>query len=118
MQMMMKYISALVFLLLLGTGSAPAQKAETIEIRTQIYCDHCMQCESCGNRIQNAVYAGKGIRTVKVRAEENIIEVSYNPKKTTADDIRRAITAVGFSADDQKPSATAYSNLDACCKRR
>ncbi|WP_204714736.1 heavy-metal-associated domain-containing protein, partial [Escherichia coli] len=45
-----------------------------------LFCDHCMQCESCGNRIQNAVYAGKGIRTVKVRAEENIIEVSYNPK--------------------------------------
>jgi len=112
----MKHLCAILFLLLPGT--ATAQKAETIQIKTQIYCDHCMQCESCGSRIQNAVYAGKGIRSVKVRPAENIIEVTYNPKKTTADDIRKAITGAGFSADDQKPSATAYSNLDACCKRR
>ncbi|OSZ78154.1 hypothetical protein CAP35_07780 [Chitinophagaceae bacterium IBVUCB1] len=103
----------------LSTTSLKAQsKVETIKIVASIYCDHCKQCGSCGSRLENAVYSLKGIKRVDVDEKAKTVNVVYNPKKVTPQQIRRAIAQVGFDADDVKADPTAYTKLDECCKKQ
>ena len=113
----MKQIISLVFLaLLLGATHAQAPKKETLIIKTTIHCDHCLQCESCGYQISDAIRKTKGIGSVKINPKENTITVSYKPTRTNPDKIRQAISAVGYDADDIKASPAGYAKLDGCCK--
>ncbi len=107
-------------LLVLGiTGAARAQeKTGTIEIKTSIYCDHCKECESCSSRLEDAVYAVKGVRRVDVNDKSMTIQVAYNPKKTDPEQIRKTITTAGYDADDMKADPEAYRKLDDCCKKQ
>lgn len=99
---------------------AQAQKAEkqTITIKTQIYCSHCLQCGSCGANINDHIRdANKGISKVEVDPKANTITVTYDAAKTTPEKIREAINAAGFNADDKKATSEAVNKLDGCCKK-
>lgn len=111
----MKFILTIVLFFLIGTSNA--QTKETIVINTQISCDHCLECESCGDRISSAIKKTKGISKVRINPKKNTITVVYNPEKTNPDKIRTAIAGIGYDADDVKASPDAYANLDACCKK-
>ena len=114
----MKHLLSIILITLLSFGVAQAQnKVETIAIKASIYCDHCKQCESCGNRLENAVYGVKGIKRVDIDEAGKSLTVIYNPKKTSADAIRKAIAKVGYDADDVKADPAAYAKLDDCCKK-
>ena len=112
--------SILVIVLLAATFFAQAQKAnkQTIVIKTQIYCSHCLQCGSCGANINDHITANKGIKKVVVDPKENTITVSYDANKTTPEKIREAILKAGYDADDQKATAQAVNALDGCCKKQ
>lgn len=45
------------------------------------------------------------------------IKVVYNTKKTNVDNIRQAISKLGYDADDVKADIVAYEGLDDCCKK-
>ncbi|HNR20183.1 MAG: heavy-metal-associated domain-containing protein [Bacteroidetes bacterium] len=105
-------------LLLLQSFVLFAGGNETIVIRTKIYCDHCKECESCKPRIDNSVKYLKGVKFSKLNVEEQTITVQYNPKKTTAAQIREAISKSGFDADEIKAEGAAYKKLDDCCKKK
>lgn len=111
----MKNFLTLVLVFVIGT--AQAQTKETIVINTQISCDHCLDCESCGPRVSKAIRKTSGIGKVRINPKKNTITVTYDPAKTNPDKIRTAISNVGFDADDVKASPEAYNNLDACCKK-
>jgi periplasmic mercuric ion binding protein len=93
------------------------KKAETIVIKTTIYCDHCKICESCGGRILKQLYNEKGIKDTEVNAKANTITVIYNPTKITAEAIKTKISKLGFDADDVKADPEAVAKLDDCCKK-
>ena len=118
----MKLLQRMMLLVLLAlTGSYGAQarkQADTLRIQTSIYCDHCRQCESCGPRLEKAIFRLGGIRKVKIEAGSNVIQVVYRPGKVSADDIRRAIAMQGFNADHIQADPAAYQKLDGCCKKR
>lgn len=101
--------------------SASAQKkknTETIIIKTQIFCDHCLECESCSGNIIGQLGLAKGIKDVVINPEANTISVKYNSKKTSTEKIRALINNAGFDADDQKASLEAVNKLDGCCKKQ
>jgi hypothetical protein len=51
--------------------------------------------------------------------EKNMsITVYYNSKKTDLDKIRKAISQLGYDADDVKADPAAYEKLDGCCKKQ
>jgi len=92
---------------------------KTAEIKTEISCNHCMQCGSCGQNIYTHVKENvKGVKNIKINPETNIISVKYNSEKTNLEAIEKAITLAGYKANDQEPTLEAYTNLDACCKRK
>ena len=93
-------------------------KTATIQVKTSIYCDHCKRCESCGKRLQEAVFTEKGVKRVDIDDKVNSVKIVYNAAKTTPEKLRLAIAKVGFDADDVKGNPEAYAKWDDCCKRQ
>ena len=112
----------LIIILLAGigflAGNAATEKSKTVVIRTTIYCDHCLECNSCGGKLQKDFSFEKGVQLVKLDTKEMTITVKYNPKKTNADEIRKKISLIGYDADDVKADPLAVSKLDECCLKK
>ncbi len=109
----------LIIILLLGIFVSPSfakEKTETIVIRTSIVCDHCLNCESCGPNINFATRRVKGVTKMKIDPDAGTITVTYRTDKTNPDEIRKAISASGYDADNVKADPMAYQKLDGCCK--
>ena len=110
-------ILTLLSILISSIAFSQAGKRESIRIKTNIYCDHCKKCESCGPRIYNHLMDVPGIRRVKINEKEATVEVTYNSARIDPNAIRNALNAAGFDADDQPASAEAVAKLDECCKK-
>lgn len=89
---------------------------ERLKVKTAIRCDHCKACESCWPRLERAVYNVKGVKRVDLELSDTTLHVVFNPARTTADQIRQAISNAGYDADDVKAIAEGYKTLDACCR--
>lgn len=116
-------MKSLILLLSLSFSSfmVNAQKAkttETVAIETRISCDHCKTCESCGGRLEKAVYGLKGVKRVDIDDQKKVIKVVFNNQKTSIDQIRETIAASGYDADGVKALPEAYDKLDDCCKQQ
>lgn len=94
-----------------------SQGKETITVKTNIHCDHCKQCESCGPRIYKYLMDTPGIKKVKIDDEKATVQVTYNAGKLDAKGVRDAINDAGFDADDQPAPPEAVAKLDGCCRR-
>lgn len=74
------------------------------------------QCTQCKDRIESALAFEKGVRNSVLDLETKEVKVYYKEGRTTEDKIRRAITKLGYDADNMKKDETAYKKLPACCK--
>ncbi len=99
------------------SNTAFAQRTvQTVVIKTQIHCDHCKKCESCGDKFNKTLLREKGIQMVELDEKEMTIKVVFNSKKTDLAKIKTAISKLGYDADDLKADPVAYEGLDNCCK--
>ncbi|WP_313804130.1 heavy-metal-associated domain-containing protein [Flavobacterium sp.] len=114
----MKYITVLVllFLSINTTFAQQPKKTQKAVIKTTITCDHCKECETCGQLFNQKLLRETGVQMVNIDTEKMTIEVIYNSKKTTLDKIRTAISNLGYDADDVKATPEGYEKLDGCCK--
>jgi len=106
--------TALVLLFTWSCFMVYAQKAteETITIKSVIACQKCV------DRIQKDLpYLAKGIKTVKADVATNEIVVTYKTDKTTPDAIRKAITTIGYDADNMKADEAAFKKLPEHCRQ-
>jgi copper chaperone CopZ len=115
----MKKLLSIIFLIpIVHLSYSQDSFLETTQINTEIFCNHCLQCESCDENIFNQIKLNNnGIRFVKVDAKKNIISVKYNSKKTNLEEIEKAIAMAGYRANDIIPNEDAYKKLDGCCKK-
>lgn len=117
MKLIFKFITVLVLLLSASTTSfAQEKKTQKAVIKTTITCDHCKECETCGQLFEKTLLREKGIQMVTLNAEAMTIEVIFNSKKTDLTAIKNAISNLGYDADDIKASPEGYEKLDGCCK--
>lgn len=115
---MKNVLLSLLFILTLQFAFSQDGKIKTTEIKTEIFCDHCAECESCDDNIFLKIKGNtKGVRKVNIDSEKNIISVTYNSKKTSLEEIEKAIALSGYQANDQMPTTEAYNSLDGCCKK-
>lgn len=111
---MMKTFYIIAFMTLtMATAKAQVQKAV---IKTAITCDHCKQCETCGQLFEKKLIREKGVQMVTLNETEMTITVFFNSKKTDLPTIRTAISQLGYNADEIKADPKAYESLDDCCK--
>lgn len=116
---MKKYLSLLFFALFTFTISAQQNnKNQKAIIKTTLYCDHCKQCETCGQNFETNILNIKGVKMYELDEEKMTITVYYNGQKTNLETIRNAISKMGYDADEVKAEIAAYEKLDACCKRQ
>jgi copper chaperone CopZ len=100
--------------------SAFSQKKDNIKtsvIKTVIHCDHCKQCETCGDKFNKDLYNEDGIKRVDVDAKAMTITVVYDSRKTDLDKIKVMISKLGYDADDLKADPAGVAKLDGCCKK-
>lgn len=105
-------ILVLIISLLFGTSMLNAQnkKIETVKIRTSAVCGQCK------DRIEQGLAFEKGIRDVILDLDTKIATVKYASTKTNPDEIRKAISKLGYDADSIPKDKKAYEKLPACCK--
>lgn len=87
------------------------QKSDTVTIQTSAVCGQCK------DRIEQGLAFEKGIKNATLDQETKKVTVIYNPSKTNADAIRRAIAKLGYDADRVAADPKAYVKLPPCCKK-
>ena len=103
----------MLFAFMLASAAAFSQdkKVETIKIKTSAVCDMCK------SRIEKSMAFEKGVKTVVLDVDTKIVTITYNPSKTTPDDLRKAISKLGYDADKVVRDKAAYAKLPGCCKK-
>lgn len=96
---------------------AEVKGVDTLSVKTAITCDHCLECETCGQNLIPGIYSLKGVKKVTIEAEKNTITVVYQSEKITPTEIRTAISKRGYKADDVAADPEGLSKLDGCCKK-
>ncbi|MDQ3190894.1 MAG: cation transporter, partial [Bacteroidota bacterium] len=59
----------------------------------------------------------KGVKNSNVNVAEQTVTVEFDPRKTSVEKIKKAITESGYDADEMIADPKAYEKLDACCKK-
>jgi mercuric ion binding protein len=115
---MKKLIIALIATVALSTAvwaqtekEAPKEGPQTVKIKTSAVCDMCKET------IEKAMAYEKGVKEATLDVDSKILTVTYDPKKTTLEKIKIAITKTGYDADEMASDSRAYSNLNPCCKK-
>src|SRR4051812_8683586 len=85
--------SLITLLLLIITITAKSQSTDTLYIQTSSVC------ENCKARIEKNMSFEKGVKTSDLNIEKKTLMVVYNPSKTTPENLRVALTAIGYDAD-------------------
>lgn len=87
------------------------KKVETIEIQSSVVCGMCEE-----RVIENMAFE-KGVKDVKVDLETKVITIEYKTNKTDEETLKKAITKIGYDADEMEADPEAYAKLPACCKK-
>jgi periplasmic mercuric ion binding protein len=104
----------LIAVMLFAAGPLLAQNKigpTALAIRTNAVCDMCKKT------IETELIYEKGVKAVEVNLDKNIIYVEVDRKKTDVEKVRKAITLLGYVADQESPDMAAREKLPACCKK-
>ncbi len=88
-----------------------SNKPETIQIKTSAVCNMCKKT------IEKDLAFEKGVKSAELNVATQMLTVSYFPKKTNPDKIRKAVSKTGYDADNVQAEAKSYEKLDECCKK-
>ncbi|MDP4189059.1 MAG: cation transporter [Bacteroidota bacterium] len=112
----LKFISAAVLAVLLGTASF-AQMHDHSKM-TSLKTEHIKvfgNCNSCKARIESAANL-PGVSKAQWNSATKILTVVYDPAKVKSDDIQKKIASVGHDTQKYKANNKTYSSLPACCQ--
>lgn len=99
-----------------NTVTAQQKTNQKAVIKTILHCDHCKECETCGLKFKTEMLKIQGVKMYELDDKAMTFTVYYNAKKTNLQNIKVAITKLGYDADDVKADPMAYESLDGCCK--
>ena len=88
-----------------------AQK-KTVQIMTSAECvGNC-----CKDRIEEEMKFTKGVTDVNLEIESQVLSITFKTKKNSLENIRSAISNLGYDADSVEANIDAYNKLPNCCK--
>ncbi len=106
----MKKILSIILLLICSNSFAQSKKSAVVIIKTSAECDQCKK------RIESNLLYEKGVKFCKLDVPSKNLTVTYNPEKIKPEQLKRAISKLGYDADELKADSLAYSKLPECCK--
>ena len=105
---MKKIIIALFSIL---TINAWAQ-TQTADIFTSAQCIG----DCCKERIEEEMQFTKGVTSVNLDIESQVLTVTFKTKKNSVENIREIISDIGYDADDVEADKKAHDKLPECCQ--
>ena len=75
-----------------------------------------MQCMMCSMSVEEAVAELEGVSKVEIDLKAKSGKVTYKASLIDMGAIEKAITAIGYNANDEKANPEAYAKLDMCCQ--
>ncbi|MBC8436195.1 MAG: efflux RND transporter periplasmic adaptor subunit [Bacteroidetes bacterium] len=73
-------------------------------------------CGMCKETIEKGLIKERGVRRVGVDLDTKLVAVTFDPSQISTGSIRKAISMLGYDADDVPADKSVYENLPACCK--
>jgi copper chaperone CopZ len=86
-------------------------KGKVVSIQTSAVCGMCETTLSQG------LLKTKGVKQVKMDMATKVLSVTYNPKFINEAGIRKAVSMLGYDADDVPANPASYEKLHSCCKK-
>lgn len=96
----MKKILLVLLALTLGVGVTVAQdnkkakKTEVVKFTTNL------DCESCANKVLNVIPFKKGVKDVVVDVPTKVVEVTFDPRKTSAEKLEAELEKIDVKVVD------------------
>jgi outer membrane receptor for ferrienterochelin and colicin/copper chaperone CopZ len=76
------------------------------------------QCGMCKTTIDEGLEKVDGVYHASLDMKTKIVNIHYDAKKTNPDALRKAITELGYNADDMKRNEDIHDGLPECCKSK
>ena len=111
----MKNILGLVLLGFLMNFGAKAQSFASSENVVKIKTSAI--CKMCKKRIERDLSLTKGVEEAELNLDNKVVTVAFNSKKTNAAEIKKAITKIGYDADEIVADQKAHDRLPDCCQK-
>ena len=96
---------------LFSTVAFAGKETKTIKIQTSA------QCDMCKKTIEKGMAYVRGVKKTILDVESSVLTVVYYPSKTNPDEIKKAVSGIGYDADEVEADPEAYSHLNDCCKK-
>jgi periplasmic mercuric ion binding protein len=109
--------TSFMFLLIVFLSNGSNIFAQEQKNEAKILIQTSAQCEQCKKRIEETMAFEPGVKNSVLDLKTKQVTVVYNPKKTSPDKIRAALSKVGYDADNVPADQKAYKKLPACCKK-
>ena len=87
-------------------------QTETVKIATSAQCIG----DCCKERIEEEMQFTKGVTSVNLDIESQVLTVTFKTKKNSVDNIREIISDIGYDADDVEADKEAHYKLPECCQ--
>ncbi len=114
----MRTIIKLSFLIFLYFGLAENVQAQEVALKEkEINIQTSAVCGMCEERIETNMAYEKGVKSVELNDETKIVTITYKSAKTNPKKLRKAISKLGYDADDVEADPKAYAKLPPCCKK-
>ena len=112
--------NTIILTFMLTTGPLLAQEVDAhskdkklaqLDIHTSTVCDMCEKTIE-----ENLIYE-KGVKSVNVDLAASEIHVEYDPLKNSPENLRLAVSKLGYMADEIPGDPEAFKKLPACCQK-
>jgi membrane fusion protein, copper/silver efflux system len=102
----------------------PAAQEKAVAVQTQNASVQKMSlvvqgaCEMCKMKIESTAKAIEGVKTAEWNLNTKVLNVEFDPGKTSQSAISKAIAAVGYDTEIDRANDIVYNSLPGCCKYR
>lgn len=76
-----------------------------------------INCDMCKSKIEKDLPLTKGVKKVNVDVDKKTITVTYNDTKTDQTKLKKAISKIGYDADEVVADQKAHDRLAKCCQK-
>ena len=95
----------------ISTLAANEKKNDTIYVQTSAICDMCKE------RLEHDMAFEKGVKAVDLDLDTKKLMIVYREDKNTPEELKKAITLIGYDADEMVADQKAHDRLPACCQK-
>jgi cation transport ATPase len=86
-------------------------KIDTVKIQTSAKCNDCKE------RLEHNISFEKGVKSVELDSDTKVLTIVYKKDKTSEEKLKKAVTKIGYDADEMPADQKAHDRLPACCQK-